>query len=247
MKCINMKNVIFLFAISFFFSCSNDLESTEDTLENDVKGKEVVLDNVIACAASGEISNLISVFLYPRSGASNFKCFVTESVDQDKNNFSNYKEFPASLSNVFNGYLLKFDAFFENEKWIIVSFEEDNKVHLSNPIRLKHLSKVTQYLPENVSIDTSSEMPIFTWEDGDYTDSKIYFQVVSSAENNLISGTYTYDKMFQFYKLDNVVLNVTRNSPLELEKNMNYVFTLMGVSEDNWVNLFVVKPFIIQN
>ena len=49
--------------------------------------------------------------------------------------------------------------------------------------------------------------------------------------------------MFQYYKLDNVVLNVTRETPPALQLGMNYGFTLMGVSEDNWVNLVIEKNF----
>ena len=43
------------------------------------------------------------------------------------------------------------------------------------------------------------------------------------------------------------LLNITNNNPLNLEKNTDYTFSLMGVSEDNWVNMFSVKPFVIQD
>ena len=89
-------------------------------------------------------------------------------------------------------------------------------------------------------------MPNFSWEDGSYSDTKIYFQVVSDDENNLISGTYTFESMFQFYDLENVVLNITKGTPDMLERSADYNFTLMGVSEDNWVNLFSQKSFRIQ-
>ena len=70
----------------------------------------------------------------------------------------------------------------------------------------------------------------------------IYFQVISDTDNNLISGTYTIEKNFTFYDLDNVVFNITDpNANPTLEPNKTYNFTLMGVSEDNWVNLFMEK------
>lgn len=80
-------------------------------------------------------------------------------------------------------------------------------------------------------------MPLFSWQDGVYTDSVIYFQVVSDVTGDLLSGTYTTAKQFQYYNVDNVVLNITRTTPPILVPDSDYKFTLMAVSEDNWVNL----------
>ncbi len=239
-----MKNYILFVLGIFFISCSEDLEQSLETLQSTLEEKTVVVDNVIACAASAKETSLVSVFLYPRSGATNIECYATITETDDKNNYENYIKVDADLKDVFNGYLMKFDINFDSEKWVIVSFIEDGKTHLSNPIRLKQYSKPTEYAVDNITIDTTSAMPTFEWENGTYLDTKIYFQVLSDADNNLISGTYTFDKNFQFYNLDNVVLNITKNNPPELAADTNYIFTLMGVSEDNWVNLFSEKPFV---
>ena len=69
--------------------------------------------------------------------------------------------------------------------------------------------------------------------------------VITNNENNLLSGTYTYDQWFQYYQLNNVVLNVTRNTPPDLEVANTYNFVMMGVSLDNWVNLVIIKDFIV--
>ncbi len=130
-----------------------------------------------------------------------------------------------------------------DEKWVIIAFDEKGKKHISNPIRLKHLTKTTEMV-NKVAIDSqTSNMPIFTWEDGLYKDTAIYFQVMTDVDDNFLSGTYTYEKMFQYYKLDNVVLNVTEKSPPTLMSGRNYGFTLMAVSEDNWVNLLSKTTF----
>ena len=227
----------------FILSCSTDKDE-DDTLALFIGNKEVVLDNVISCAASNQSDEQISVFLYPRNGVSNIRYFETATADVDKNDFSNYFPVAAPLIDVFNGYLLKFELAVAVEKWVIVSFEEDGKIHLSNPIRLKQISKPTEYLPQNVNLDrTVAAMPIFNWQDGTYTDTKIYFQVVSNEENSLLSGTYTFEKSFQYYELDNVVLNITEENPPMLQEDSAYTFSLLAVSEDNWVNLFSVVEF----
>mgnify|MGYP000453631973 CR=1 FL=1 len=241
-----MKKFLLFIFCTIIASCSEDLEETKETLQSNVDGKNIVVDNVIACAASGENTSKVSVFLYPRPGASNIQCYATPTENHDKNNYRNYTKINASLSNVFNGYLMKFDVDFDSEKWVIVAFDEGGKTHLCNPIRLKQFTKPTEFLVDNVTIDTSFQMPNFTWEDGSFLDTRIYFQVISNTQNDLLSGTYTYEKQFMYYNLDNVVLNVTRDNPPELNNNTNYNFTLMGVSEDNWVNLFSEKPFTTQ-
>lgn len=227
-------------------SCSTDALNVEETLDNSLASKEVVLDNVIACAASNPDDGLISVFFYPRPGTSNFRYFETEDASFDKNDFDNYVPVEWPVRDVFNGFLKKFDVAAINEKWVIVAFDEGGKTHLSNPIRLKQNSKPTEYTNQNITVDTSTDMPNFSWEDGRYADTKIYFHVVSDAANNLLSGTYTFERNFQYYNLDNVVLNVTRNTPPTLKSGPEYGFTLLGVSEDNWVNLFSEIPFRLQ-
>ena len=228
-------------------SCSTDALNIENSLNDTLSSKQIVFDNVIACAASSNSdTNEISVFFYPRPGATNIQYYETEDAKVDKNDFNNYLPVIVPLTDVFNGYLKKFEISSTIEKWVIVSFDEAGQTHLSNPIRLKQNTKPTEYLPQNISTNTSSNMPNFSWQDGRFMDTKIYFQVISDADNNLLSGTYTFEKQFQYYSLDNVVLNITKGTPPNLEAETSYDFTLMGVSEDNWVNLFSVVPFTIE-
>ena len=243
MICTKLRYLTLGILMIFSLSCSTDSDESF-TLQQAIGNKEFVLDNVISCAASNEGDGLISVFLYPRENVTAISCFETPNASVDKNNFDNYVEVTTPLLDVFNGYLLKFELEVSEEKWVIVSFEEDGKVHLSNPIRLKQISKPTEYLPQNVSVlNGENFMPVFTWQDGTYDDTKIYFQVVANEENTLLSGTYTFERTFQYYELDNVVLNITNEIPPMLEQNNPYSFTLLGVSEDNWVNMFSVVDF----
>ncbi|MEO0526296.1 MAG: hypothetical protein AAFZ89_03665 [Bacteroidota bacterium] len=227
-------------------SMVTDTAETDTTLATALLDTEFVIDNVIACAASNENPSVVSVFLYPREGATNIRYFETETADEDKNDYDNYKELELPLLDVFNGYLLKYEVMPSQEKWVIVSFDEDGTTHLSNPIRLKQITKATEYLPQNVTVDNGSNMPTFTWQDGTFDDSVIYFHVVSDVEDELLSGTYTFDRMFQYYKLDNVVLNITEETPPVLTSQTPYNFLLLAVSEDNWVNLFSDVAFSIE-
>jgi hypothetical protein len=225
--------------------CSTDaLQEDVNILENSLASKEVVIDNVIACAALNKDDDGISVFFYPRPGVTNVQYFETENTGVDKNDLENYSVVIKPIQNVFNGYLQKFEVTASFEKWAIVSFEENGKTHLSNPIRLKQFTKPTEYLPENLSVTEATSTPIFNWQDGLYNDTKIYFQVISDVQNNLISGTYTFDRTFQFYNLENVVLNITKGTPDPLQPGNSYGITLMAVSEDNWVNMIAEKQFI---
>ncbi len=247
------RNYLVPCIVLLLVSCSSDLDrlnalsdELEPTLATVVAGREVVLDNVIACAASNEDPSVVSVFLYPREGATDIGFYQADAA-ADKNDFTNYTQGNAELVDVFNGFLLKYEISPEQEQWVIVSFEEEGQLHLSNPIRLKQLTKPTEYLNENVDVDANSIMPTFRWEDGTFDDSIIYFHVVSDTADNLFSGTYTFERRFQYYNLDNVVLNITEVvPPPALQDNTEYNFTLLAVSEDNWVNLLAERPFTIE-
>ncbi len=237
-----MKKQLF-YCFLFLMSCSND-ETELATLATYLNTREVVVDNVIACAASNQADDLVSVFLYPRAGATNISYFEATSNAIDKDNFESYEPIAAPLSDVFNGFMKKFDVAIMDEKWVIVTFEEDYKIHVSNPIQIKNRTKPTEYNALHLNIEEKGSNPLFTWEDGLYDDTRIYFQVVSDADDNVLSGTYTFDQFFRYFDLNNVVLNVTPGTPPELQSNDTYVFTLLAVSEDNWVNLFAVRSFV---
>jgi len=236
-----MKKYV-LFIVALTLSCSKD-ELQETSLASYLANREVVLEGVIACAASNQNDNLVSVFLYPRPGVTSIRYFAAPPGAMDKNNFDGYEPIAAPLLDVFNGFMKKFEVAIEEEKWVIVSFEEDNRVYLSNPIRIKNQTKPTEYLSSNVVIEQNTINPLIVWEDGTYDDTRIYFQVVSDVDENFISGTYTFDRSFTYYDLDNVVLNITPGTPPDLQFSTTYGFTLLAVSADNWVNLFSVKSF----
>lgn len=200
--------------------------------------------SVIACAASDKKNTQdVNVFFYPRTETDDFKYFETENTTIDPLDYTQYQESILEMDNVFNGYLKKFNKMNTVEKWVIISFMENGRLQLSDPIRLKHNTKPTRY-STSVIVDTSVKLsPVFTWTDEGIKDNVIYFEVISDSLQNLLSGTYTYEKKFQYYNTDNVILNITRETPPDLQFNTDYNFTMMGVSQDNWVNLVIEKEF----
>lgn len=243
---MHSKFIYILVCLLCLYSCTEDKEiivpkNLQDFIN---QNSNLTLDEVIACAASEKSNNNISyIFYYPIPNAKNIQFFETENTTVNKNNFSLYKLVDLPKENVFNGYLGRFVRKNSKEVWCIVTYLSNGKFHKSNPILLKNQSKPTEWIDE-VTIDISESLkPKFVWEDGRIKENAIYFQVITNSENNLLSGTYTYDKWFQYYNLSSVVLNVTRKTPSSLIKENNYGFTMMGVSEDNWVNLVIEKQF----
>ncbi|TGV04125.1 hypothetical protein [Flavivirga rizhaonensis] len=241
----NIKYIIICFLI--LVSCSNDDDEIISTLSAYIEGTTIETGAVIACAASDEISDDILTFYYPEPGATNVRFYQTNNANVDNSNFSNYSRVLLNSDPFFNGYLGKFtQAAASTERWIVVTFELEGEIKISNPIRTKQISKPTVW-SEDVNINQDeSGMPKFTWIDNPVRDNAIYFQVISTAQNELLSGTYTYENYFQYYKTDNVVLNITTETPPTLTLNDTYNFTLMDVSEDNWVNLVISKNFIAE-
>lgn len=253
-----MRNfLIILLLFSILISCRKNDDNvnpvpveTLQTYVDQYNGLEREI--LIACAASEPASNedySMSVFFYPLYGAQDFRYFESGSVDIDSNDFNNYKPIDWPTLPVFNGYLRRFPhPGLDDERWAIVTYHTEGKLHICDPIRLKQKIKPTVYAPEIILIDlTSPTQPLFFWEADDDPENIIYFQVVSDSAGNLISGTYTYDKFWLFYDLSNVVLNIkVQDPPPVLHPNRKYTFTVMGVSEDNWVNLIGEKTFITE-
>lgn len=241
-----MKRIKYIVVVCLLVltSCLTDNDDVlQNTLQAYILNKPTEKGAVIACAASDKDTNEILTFYYPEAGASNIRFYETETVQIDKNDFSKYNQVPLQSEPFFNGHLGKFTQASANEKWIIVTFQLDGEIKISNPIRCKLNSKPTVWT-DVVTIDQSnSKMPNFLWQNNAVGDNAIYFQVISDVQNNLLSGTYTYDNYFQYYNTSNVVLNVTAQTPPELIVGNDYNFTLMDVSEDNWVNLVILKTF----
>ena len=244
-------NFLWVCFLVLLLSCNSDNETIveqddDGSLATLVAQNTIEIDNVIACASGSENPNEIIAYVYPRPGASDIRYFETETVTVDKNDYQNYTQVLLPEGDFFNGYLKTFTQQTAVEKWVIISFRESGILHLSNPIRLKHQTQNTHFT-DIVSIDQSQTgMPLFNWEPLVQPQDAIYFQVVSDASNELLSGTYTFEPQFRYYQLGNVVLNITEETPPELISQTPYGFTVMGVSEDNWVNLIMDKSFEVQ-
>lgn len=240
-----MKLLKVIFALIIITSCSKsntDDELVVNTLEAYIDNQAIENGAVIACAASEQDTNAVLVFFYPEEGATNVQLFETETASVNNSDYNNYTKVSINSTPFFNGYLGKYTLMSENEKWLIVTFELNGEIKLSNPIRTKQITKPSIW-NDAVTVETTL-MPTFNWEANAFGDNAIYFQVVSNAQNDFLSGTYTTENEFQYYKLSNVILNITRLTPPELQNNTPYNFTLMDVSIDNWVNLISQKAFI---
>jgi hypothetical protein len=206
-----------------------------------------VSDELIACAASADSNTSLSyIYYYPEIGATDIRIYETEDATVDETNFNNYRQKSHTSEAVFGGKLERYNRTSDTEAWCIVTYLTNGKIHTSEPIRLKNRTNPTEWTAL-VDIDQSETLkPKFTWDDGIYTDNVIYFQVISDSNNDFISGTYTEEKMFQFYEVSNVVLDINTTTPEDLVLETEYNFTMMGVSEDNWVNLFIQESFIAE-
>lgn len=125
-----------------------------------------------------------------------------------------------------------------DEKWIIVTFEVDKKLHISDPIFLDPLKRPTKDINNKIQITETGTTPNFDWTTDETEGNVIYFSLVTDSTNQLFSGTYTTDKMWTFYELSNVTLNFTPTFKPTLNPNGNYRCVHMGVDANNWVRSF---------
>ena len=249
----------FLLTVLVFTGCDNSTDETplpENSLAALIQelGLPIQRDSLIACAASGQNGFLreasgqpVSVIYLPLENAESTWYFETESLVADKTDYSLYTRANLSESPLLNGFLRKFrHPGAEQEVIGIVASVRSGKLFLSNEINIKYSNQPTDFDPQQISIDQSTAlMPRFSWPASEQAEDAIYFHVVSDAQDNLISGTYTFDREFQFYNLDNVVLNINDTDPAPaLQSGEANRISVMAVSEDNWVNFFGSREFL---
>jgi len=250
-----MKKIVLFLLWFSFFSCGDKEAVSPITLADYIAQNStfpLVRDSLIACAAGGQENFMvdeerpISIFYYPEGNASEFLYFETETIAVNPDDLSQYQIKTLPDSPILNGYLRHFSrAATDQNIWCRVSFIKDEQLHISNAIRLKYNDLPTEFNPSLLAINQEDQLsPIFNWQEGRIAENAIFFQVVSDADKNLLSGTYTFERQFQFYNLENVVLNIRDITPAPvLTTEEDYTFLLMGVSSDNWVNLIIEESF----
>lgn len=250
-----LRSIVSTVCILLFLSgCKEDTETfPSGSLAHYVQQTGLTpINDLIACAATDQnlaqasLSDSVSIFFLPTSGALEFRYFETDHAELDPHNHTLYQEVALDHLPVFGGFLRRFTRKVTTaKKWCIVTFQRGDSLFYSNPILLKSPDLNTEFNSNLLAIDqTETLRPQFNWQDGMVDENVIYFQVISDAEDNLISGTYTIEQSFQFYDLSNVVLNINDvTPPPTLVENETYYFTLMAVSIDNWVNLIISVPF----
>ena len=244
--------LISVFASFFFLSCSedNDVSVSRNLQEYIESSSTKDLGEVLAFAASASGSTSLSyIFYYPEKGATDIRYYEADSLDVDEKDFSNYKRQILAVENVFGGKLQRFSRSNSDENWCLITYEINGKLHKSNPIRLKNITKSTIWT-DKVTIEFPNKLtPRFIWTDQGITGNETYFQVITEEEEeNFLSGTFTHDTFLEYLDTTNVVANINEEeTPESLVEDKEYLFTMMGISEDNWVNLVIQETFIPRN
>jgi hypothetical protein len=242
-----MNRIYYLVVFLIFTSCTNNddiIFDKEANLSNFLIGKTYSKDAVIACAASSKNdSNIVNVYFYPEIGSSNFRLY--ESNINNGKDFSKYVRNEAQSQPFFNGTLGVFKVN-SNAAWLIVVYDLHKTIKLATPIKNKKNTQPSLWTSEVDINQQESRMPLFIWDVNSEETNAVFFQVLANKNLDLLSGTYTNENKFQYYKLDNVVLNITQNTPPELILGNDYLFTVMDVSLDNWVNEVIMKTFVAE-
>lgn len=213
-------------------------------LSENLVDKVFIEHEVIACAASDELAaDIVNVYFYPKENSKDFKLY--ESFNNQPDDFTSYQLVQENSEPFFQGALRVFKVQ-SRSNYFIVTYELDGLIEISTPIRSKLYTQPTLWTN---SLDINQEdplMPQFSWDVNSIENNAIFFEVLSTKDFELLSGTYTQENKFQYYNLNNVVLNITPNDPPDLIKGETYVFTVMDVSVDNWVNEVITTSFVAE-
>ena len=243
--------ILFLFLIVLTFnSCSKELDQPTSLLTQVIKfyeGLEVVETTAFAASAEDvDISNTTYIYFYPVEGATNFQYFQTSSANKNPQNLSNYNVRDFEIEDVFDGTLKRFVRTETNDVYSIITYQADGKFYISLPLEFKDQRQRTSY-SSVVNVDqTQSLMPKFTWTNSAFSANELYHQVVSDANNQFLTGTYTLAKQFQYGSASNVVNSINPGVIPDLILNDDYNFTLFAIDGNYWVNSIIEEQFTAQ-
>ncbi|WP_343330622.1 hypothetical protein [Polaribacter staleyi] len=208
---------------------------------------EKTLEKATAFAASASESESLSYIYYDHLvGASDMRYYETDDLDVDENDFSQYRRKNLSDGAVYGGELRRYSRTDTKESWCIVTFVVGDKLYKSAPVKIKIVNRPTEWLTD-ITIDFPETLkPKFTWVDGKYKESTNYLQVITDSGSTFLSGTFTEENTFQYYIDTNVIAKINLETPADLIFDDEYNVTVMGISEDNWVNLVIQESFIVE-
>jgi hypothetical protein len=243
-----MKIIALLLGVLVLSSCKKD--AVEGDLEQFVtENQSLSEDYLIACAAGnlssfmGSTEQPISIFYYNVDGASTAILYV-KSIEGDHADYSNYSRANETPISMFNGRMGRFPVSTDyNGRWVVVAYTSGTSYHISDPILIHAESLPTADITSQIVVQGDSLQPEFDWSADVVPGNVIYFSLISNGTDDFISGVYTTEKNWNFYDLSNVVLNVTPTSSPTLNAQESYMYTNMGVDEDNWVRTFGSIPF----
>lgn len=254
------KKVLIAFTtLTTFISCQSD-DIDFQNLADYLDSKENSTENVIAWAGSSNNAEFILVCFYPKPNTSNYRLYLANSTEITKEDTQNY----TFKTNYYQPYTGKTFQYFridlpQEEVWAMVTFEEDNKISHSKPIRFKHQSSPTIItgFDRNISYTYSDNgFPIFSWKDvhgQDGSENSIFYQAIYNYEIKLVSGTFTLDTYYEHLDNENVVSSVIPHEEAMLHKSstlehltgtFDHQFEVVGISEDNWAN-FLSRIFFV--
>ncbi|QVY67377.1 hypothetical protein [Polaribacter sp. Q13] len=202
------------------------------------------IESALAFAASSSGSKSLSYIYYDfLTGSSAMRYYETDNTLVGKNDFSNYRRKMLKDEAVYGGKLRRYNRTDDAESWCIITYVIGETLHISNPVKIKNQNRPTEWFTD-LTIDASeSLMPKFTWADGSYKENVQYLEIVTDSDSDLLSGTFTEDKMFQYYDTSNVTSKINLETPAALILNEDYKITVMGLSDDFWVNLMIQENF----
>ncbi|WP_405609247.1 hypothetical protein [Polaribacter sp. Asnod1-A03] len=210
------------------------------------ENSDKTIEESIAFAASNSSDNSLTyVYYYPLVGASAYRYYETDNADVDETDFSNYRRKDLSDAAVYGGklrrYLREDD---DNEGWCIVTYIIGDVLYKSEPVRIKSQTSPTEWSTEVTITYPQTLMPQFTWTDGTATTSEKYLEILTNSDSEVLSATFTTDKTFQYYNDANVISYIHTDTPPTLIFSDEYDIAILGLSSDNWVNLFIQETFL---
>lgn len=251
--------VFFSIALALLFAACKEEDTDEAgySLRSYIKdnGDPVIqMDSILAYATESIPSFMentgdpISVFYLPPENSTEYIMFESDKYSINVNDLTTFYEIALESRTEYDGAFVRFlHPALEFPRWARISCKKNGQILISNAFLINTMSDSTKYCPGLVEIDFDQlTQPLFSWYNDSIPGTSMYLQIVATADQEMLSGTFTTDQYFQFYVLDNVIRNIHDVSPSPvLTKGQTYSFTVLGMGADYWVEMVSDSTFHI--
>lgn len=217
-----------------------------NSLAHAMEGRTTQKDSILAFGKTADQNAQRStIYFIGKSGIKDIRLYQNQDKPEDSLAYSSYFPLKDTLvQEVFSGYFKTITSSIAENSWTIVTYEYNNKLYTSNPVKIYAESQKTMYSNKIGIQHYSNSRPKFTW-DSIPANTNRYMQIIENSNGTVINGTYTYKATYQYQETLDSIVNFGPKPLPDLIRNNSYTITIFDLTINHWIHNQRTRTFTV--